>query len=230
MPRISALIDGTRAIGGTVAPCTLELPVWIELLALDSDAEFLIEGFAYGFELKYVPPVCEFYVVGNYVPVELAGRVTAQIAHERTMGRIVAAVRGIVGISAMGAVLKGMGPKVRVVHDYARPTGCSVNSGIVLRRERFARVSDAASMLRPDAYHCKVDITEAYRNFPMAPVWWTRHVFEWGGVVYSDLRMPFGNSGAPSAFHRFSMAFTRLIQSRGFPGIISYLDDFWLTA
>jgi hypothetical protein len=42
--------------------------------------------------------------------------------------------------------------------------------------------------------------------------------------------MPFGNAGAPSAFHRFSMAFARLIKSRGFPAVVAYLDDFWLSA
>ena len=59
------------------------------------------------------------------------------------------------------------------------------------RKETFAGVQDAAGMLRPGALHCKVDITEAYRALPMEPEWWKRHCFEWGGVVYSDLRMPF---------------------------------------
>ena len=55
-------------------------------------------------------------------------------------------------------------------------------------------------------------------------------MFEWDGVIYSDLRLPFGSSGAPSAFHRFSAAFARAVKARAFHACVPYLDDFWLSA
>jgi hypothetical protein len=158
-------------------------------------------------------------------------RVDAQIRKEHALGRIARARKGYLGISALGAVPKGDdGQKIRVVHDLSRPRVGGVNTSVLVRKETFARVADAAALLRPGAYHCKVDITEAYRAFPMAPQWWTRHVFEWDGVVYSDLRLPFGSSGAPSAFHRFSAAFARAVKARSFHACVPYLDDFWLSA
>ncbi len=230
LARVAWLIVSTRRWGGAVSRLTLCLPRWIELFRCDSDAAFVIGMVAYGVDFdtddtSAVP----FFRVDNYVADDHRERVDAQIRHEVAEGRIVPALPGIVGISAVGSVLKGGTDKVRVIHDYSRPGG-GVNASVRARKETFSRVADAASLLRPGAYHCKVDISEAYRAFPMAPMWWTRHAFEWGGVVYSDLRLPFGSSGAPSAFHPFSAAFTRAVKARGFGGVVSYLDDFWLTA
>ena len=210
---------------------TLCLANHIYLFRHDSDAEFVISCSAYGVDMDYQPPDdCSFYQVDNYVQVDHVAKVDAQIQREIMKGRIVPTTRDkVIGISAIGSVRKGE-HGIRIISDYLRPTGNSVNSGIELRKESFAKVSDAARLLRPKALHCKVDITEAYRSYPMAEAWWGRHVFEWRGILYSDLRMPFGNAGAPSAFHRFSMAFARLIKSRGFHAIVAYLDDFWLSA
>ena len=228
--RIAAFIAATVQCGGTVAGCTLALPAWIELFSADSDAVFLITGMAYGIDFEFACGYdSEPFHEANYVDADHRERVHTQIMREVAQGRIVRALPGYIGISALGSVLKGAGPKVRVIHDYSRPRVGGVNAAITVRKETFSRVMDAAAMLRIGAFHCKVDITEAYRSFPMAPAWWTRHVFEWDGVIYSDLRMPFGNAGAPSAFHRFSAAFARAIRARGF-GVVPYLDDFWLTA
>jgi hypothetical protein len=231
LERIAYLIDQTIKAGGRISGPTRCLPAWIQLFERDSDGWFLITGAAYGFSFPHVEwGDHAFFRVPNYVQEDHVERVSAQIDHERAEGRIVAAVAGYIGISAIGSVLKQGGPKIRVVHDYSRPSESGVNAHVTPRRETFAGVRDAAGMLRPGALHCKVDITEAYRALPMEPEWWKRHVFEWDGVVYSDLRMPFGSSGAPSAFHRFSAAFARAVKAHGFPAVVPFLDDFWLSA
>lgn len=231
LPRLSSFILHTRAMGGVVARLTLCLACFITLFREDSDAAFVISCVAYGVDMDYTPPMdIAFFRVANYVGDEFIAKVTAQIEKEVREGRIVrTTIDQVVGVSAIGAVRKGE-DGIRIVNDYSRPALQSVNSGITTRKESFAKVTDAAHLLRPKALHCKVDITEAYRSYPMAEAWWSRHAFEWQGILYSDLRMPFGNSGAPSAFHRFSMAFARLIMSRGFPAVVAYLDDFWLSA
>lgn len=229
--KLATFITRTRAMGGTVASVTLCLAVFITLFRDDSDAEYIISCAAFGVDMDFTPPAdTTFYRVENYVQEDHVAKVDAQIQRELSEGRIVPIPLSFAhGISAIGSVRKGE-HAIRLISDYSRPIDCSVNSGITLRKETFSKVADAAALLRPRALHCKVDISEAYRAYPMAESWWKRHVFEWRGVLYSDLRMPFGNSGAPSAFHRFSMAFARLIQSRGFPAVVAYLDDFWLSA
>ena len=229
--KLATFIINTRAMGGTVARVTLCLAVFITLFRDDSDAIFIISCAAFGVDMDFTPAAdTAFYRVENYVQADHIAKVDAQIEREISEGRIVPIVLAFAqGISALGSVRKGE-HAIRLINDYSRPIDSSVNSGITLRRETFSKVSDAAALLRPRALHCKVDISEAYRAYPMAESWWRRHVFEWKGVLYSDLRMPFGNAGAPSAFHRFSMAFARLIQSRGFPAVVAYLDDFWLSA
>jgi hypothetical protein len=231
MRKLAAFIVHTRAVGGTVAQLTLCLSVWIKLFRSDGDAAFLISSVAYGVDMDFTPPAdTAFYRVENYVRDDHVDRVDAQIRREIAEGRIVpASLADVRGVSAIGSVPKG-DSGVRIISDYSRPIGTSVNAGITVRKESFSKVSDAAALLRPKALHCKVDIAEAYRSYPMAESWWRLHVFEWQGTLYSDLRMPFGNSGAPSAFHRFSAAFARLIKSRGFPAVVAYLDDFWLSA
>jgi hypothetical protein len=231
LPKLSSFIQRTRALGGAVARLTLRLAVVITLFREDSDAAFVISCVAYGVDVDYAPPEdTTFFHVANYVSDDHAAKVTAQIDKEVREGRIVrTTVDKIIGISAIGAVRKGE-DSIRIVNDYSRPATQSVNFGITTRKESFARVSDAAVLLRSKSLHCKVDITEAYMAYPMVEAWWGRHAFEWQGVSYSDLRMPFGNSGAPSAFHRSSMAFARLIKSRGFPVVVAYLDDFWLSS
>jgi hypothetical protein len=229
--RLASFISHTRAVGGTVARLTLHLANYIYLFGDDSDSEFLISSVAYGVDMDYAAPAeASFYRVPNYVHADHVEKVDAQLRRELREGRIVPiSVNKVIGVSAIGSVPKGK-DGIRIISDYSRPLGQSVNSSINLRKESFAKASDASVLLRPKALHCKVDITDAYRSFPMAESWWGRHVFEWEGVLYSDLRMPFGNAGAPSAFHRFSMAFARLIKSRGFPAVVAYLDDFWLSA
>jgi hypothetical protein len=231
LPRLATFVSRTLEVGGTLSNLTLHLANYIYLFREDSDSQFLISSVAFGVDMDYTPPAdTSFYHVPNYVKEEHEDKVDKQIRREISEGRIVRITRDkAIGISAIGSVRKGV-DGIRIISDFSRPRGASVNSSIMLRKEKFAKASDAAALLRPKAMHCKVDITEAYRSFPMAESWWGRHVFEWRGVLYSDLRMPFGNAGAPSAFHRFSMAFSRLIKSRGFHAVVAYLDDFWLSA
>ena len=80
------------------------------------------------------------------------------------------------------------------------------------------------------SYMSKIDLANAYRSVPMAPEWWPRHALQWEGQVYMDLRMPFGNSGAPAAFDRITQAIVRHMKASGYPAFVGYLDDFFLIA
>jgi hypothetical protein len=49
LPRIDAFIRLTRKVGGTISKLTLATAKWVHLFGNDEDAQFLIEGCAYGF-------------------------------------------------------------------------------------------------------------------------------------------------------------------------------------
>jgi hypothetical protein len=89
----------------------------------------------------------------------------------------------VCGITAIGVVDKQRSgfTKYRVVHDYSRPFGGSVNDGMssVAKREfaRFATLRSARDDMDPRAFMCKVDLSNAYRYVHMAPEWWPRHAF-----------------------------------------------------
>lgn len=216
--------------GGKVAALTLATAQWIHLFGDDHDHKFLIEGVAYGFDWPSSDPK-DFYEVPNYVPTEYEHKVTDQMQEELAQGRITATTANAVcGIAAIGLVDKqrsGM-VKYRVVHDYSRPVGDSVNDYVQVDARTFPSFATACKYMVPDAYMCKVDLSAAYRSVPMARCWWRRHAFQWKGVIYQDLRMPFGNSGAPAAFDRITQAVVRLFKAAGHTAVVGYLDDFWL--
>eukprot|EP00959_Pyramimonas_sp_CCMP1952_P294707 6163973-Pyramimonas_sp.AAC.1 len=165
LPRMATFITHTLEVGGQVSRLMWSLAAWIRLLSDDEDFTFLLHGCAYGFTWAATDPE-EFFEVPNYVPAEHESRVTARIDEERVAGRIVPVNRDQVhGISAVGIVDKQRSgfTKFRVVHDYSRPHGGSVNDNMEVAKRKFARFSDA------------------YRSVPMAEEWWPRHAFQWQG-------------------------------------------------
>eukprot|EP00854_Cymbomonas_tetramitiformis_P034429 gene34429-biopygen29549 len=55
-------------------------------------------------------------------------------------------------------------------------------------------------------------------------------VSKFDGVVRMDTRFPFGVKAAPGLFSDVTVLISRMLQSRGFPGVVVYLDDFLLVA
>lgn len=228
--RMNSFIKRTEDVGGVVSKLTLATPHWITLFKGDHDYRYLVEGCAYGFSWDSLDPP-EWYEVPNYVPNEHIPKVTERIQEELAGGRIVKAEKSMVcGLAAIGVVDKQRSGfvKYRVVHDYSRPHGSSVNDQMRVDKRRFATFKQARDSLMPRAHFCKIDLANAYRSVPMAEEWWRRHAFQWQGQVYMDLRMPFGSRGAPAAFDRITQALVRLFKSWGFPSFVGYLDDFWL--
>ena len=185
---------------------------------------------AYGFTWPAEDPPA-WYEVPNYVPLEHSEKVSLRISEEKAAGRLVPTTKEAVhGIAAIGMVDKQRSSfvKYRVVHDLSRPHGGSVNDGINMGKRKFATFQTACDLMRPHCYMSKIDLANAYRSVPMAPEWWPRHALQWEGQVYMDLRMPFGNSGAPAAFDRITQAIVRHMKASGYPAFVGYLDDFFL--
>ena len=106
LPRIWDFIQRTKEVGGTVAKMTLATANWVRLFATDEDAQFLIQGCAYGFTWPAESPT-EFYEIDNYVTPAHEHKGTERVAEELASGQIVPTTRDKVhGIAAIGVVDK----------------------------------------------------------------------------------------------------------------------------
>jgi hypothetical protein len=229
--RVASFIAATFIMGGRLAPVTLQVAETIQTLHNDEDGQFIIHSFAYGAEWDSIdPPV--YVQVPNYVPDVYEHKMDTEIETEVQAGRYVAVNRDtVVGIAAIGIVDKeksGM-VKVRVIHDLSRPTDQSVNAYTNIYKRKFATVKQACAMIQPGGWMEKCDLSKAYRSIPTAPRYWRLHVLEWQGIVYADMRLPFGNRAAPGVFDRLTQSIVRATNRMGFQHVLGYIDDFWVT-
>ena len=229
--RVAVFIAATYMVGGQVAQVPLHVAETIDILRDDEDGRFIIESFAYGATWDFVEPPA-FGQVPNYVPEEHTARMEEEIKTEVTAGRYVATKADfVVGISAIGIVDKikaGGMRKVRIIHDLSRPLNQSINSHTYINKRKFASVAHACAWLRPRGWQAKTDLSKAYRHIPTATVHWRLHALMWAGVVYVDLRLPFGNRAAPNWFDHLTQAIVRTLRRLGFPRTLGYLDDFYI--
>jgi hypothetical protein len=230
--RMAVFIAATLTVGGQVAPVTLQVAETIDILRDDEvDGRYVIESFAYGATWNYTEPTA-FNQVPNYVPEEHWNRMDQEIQTEVETGRyVITSANLVVGISAVGMVIQlktGGEKKVRIVHDLSRPLTKSVNYNTFIDKRKFASVAQACAWLQPHGWQAKTDLSKAYRSIPTAIAHWRLHALMWGGVVYADLRLPFGNRAAPNMFDRLTQAIVRAVRRLGFLQTLGYLDDFYV--
>ena len=228
--RMNDFILKTEAVGAKVSKLTLATARWAQTFAGDPDKQFLVEGCAYGFSWPSKDPP-EFYEIPNFVKPEFEHLITKRLAEEVEHGRIVRANKDqVCGFAAIGVVDKQKSgfTKYRVIQDFSRPAGSSVNDNANPTKRKFTTFRQAMDLLRPNAFQCKIDLKDAYRSVPLAPEWWPRHAYVWKNQVYMDTRTPFGTNGAPAMFDRITQAVVRMMKAHGFPSTLGYLDDFWV--
>ena len=229
-----SFMASTEEVGGSVAMITQYARAWARNFAHDPDVHFLVKLAATGAQWEYsTEPSEDWFEVPNYVPDEHWDKVDESMRDDITTKRIVAVSSGrVVGLIAIGVVDKEHSGfvKVRIISDYSRPEGTSLNDSIVIEKVKFETVKSAYPYMLPHYFMAKIDLTKAYRSVPVAMQFWERQGFQWDDKIYMDLRMPFGNKAAPGIFHRITMAIQRYMHSVGFPGVVGYLDDFLIIA
>lgn len=137
-------------------------------------------------------------------------------------------------VHAMGAVPKA-DLSYRPITDCKRPLFSSVNNYMNTTHQAFSfsTVDDVSDMIVPQCYMATVDISSAYRSITINPKDWDRQGISW--VVndekryYKDTRLCFGAKCAPFIFTQISRFITNCMVRRGFPNIIGYIDDFWIS-
>jgi len=147
---------------------------WFTTFSGDHDADYLLRGVTEGFSYDFVDPEPGGppYAVPNYVPEERFAKVDTWVKGEVALGRYAEVSKDFLrGTAALGVVDKDHSnfEKVRVVHDFSRPLGTSTNLGISYVKASFASPDTAFSMLRPDMFMAKVDLSAAYRSIPAHP-------------------------------------------------------------
>lgn len=167
--------------------------------------------------------------------------VEKQIEKELANGRYVITEDQPIIVSALGALPKSSGG-IRLIHDASRPTDNALNDFCPKEEVKYQTLQMATDMMKPHSYLCKVDLQEAYRsvkihktNYRYTGLAWNfsdSRRFGEGGYGRSrptfmyDSRLCFGSRRAPHIFNELTKAVARMMNARGFPGIVVFLDDF----
>lgn len=138
-------------------------------------------------------------------------------------------------ISALGAIPKPDSDEVRLIHDCSRPQGEAVNDYITTKAFKFQTLNDAIKLLQPNYYMAKIDLRHAYRYVPIHKDNYKATGLKWqfSGQAHEtymyDTRLPFGAKTSPEIFHRLTQSVRRMMSRKGFPNLVVYLDDFFVT-
>ena len=126
---LSAMQSEVISVGGVVSDVTLAAPRWATIFQEDHDVFWLVDGATTGFDFHFTPPA-DSTDVDNYVQLEFEHKVSAKVFEEYYCGNIVKQDRDFVWwLTALGVVDKDHSGfiKIRIVNDFSRPAGTSIN-------------------------------------------------------------------------------------------------------
>lgn len=214
---------------------SLPIDVWTKELHNDPDKEFLLQGISEGFRLtdkqsQFTPARQPNY--SSATGKENRRKVEQQIQFELDHGHYRRCDTPPTIVSALGAIPKQDSTQIRLIHDCSQPVGSSVNDFATVEKFSFQTIDDAVKLISPNCFLGKIDLQSAYRSIAIHPddymatgIQWTFEGASHPTFMY-DTRLPFGARKAPGIFHRITQAVKRMMHSRGFHGIVVYLDDF----
>lgn len=214
----------------------LNVQLWKQELATDTDKDFLLSGIERGFHIIEQDAQLQPSEFRNHKSATDAGvrhQVEKLITKEIALGNYVVTSQKPTIISAIGSVPKSDGG-IRLIHDCSLPVDRCLNSyAPTFDKQSYESVDTAVSLIKPCAYMAKIDIKSAYRNVPIHP--FSQHAtglqwdFENGQHLYLyDSKLPFGGRASPTIFHRISQAIKRMMERRGHHKVVAYQDDFLL--
>ena len=134
-------------------------------------------------------------------------------------------------ISPIAALLKDNGD-VRIIHDASSPAGHALNDYSLTIHVKYQTLQEAYNLALPGSFLCKVDLKSAYRSVPISPVDYPLTGIKWKfsgetRVSYMyDTRLLFGSNKGPGIFHKLMQSVRRMMERRGYPNLVVYLDDF----
>ena len=213
---------------------------WEALLPCDDfKRDFILTGVKQGFniispESELIPVETENYKSATGPQYKAA--VEKQITEEILNNRYIISKDKPTIVSALGAIPKKDGSKVRLIHDCSRPLSKSVNDYAEYQPFTYQSLQDAIDLIEPHYYLAKLDLASAYRSVKINAADYKATGLKWtftgdsSPTYLIDTRLPFGARSSPSVFNELSQAVRRIMAAQGVPSIIVYLDDFLVIA
>ena len=158
--------------------------------------------------------------------------VEKQILEEISNGRYLVTREPPRIISALAAIPKPGGNKIRLIHDCSRPHGGALNDLAEVESFKYQTLKDATEIIQPGDYLAKVDLASAYRSVCLHPEEHQLTGLQWtfsgdnDPTYIRDGRLPFGSSKSPFLFNSLTQAVRHLLAAGGESNIVAYLDDF----
>ena len=212
------------------------LEAWIKHLpTTDPDREFILQGVREGFRITtqvYEGPPTRQKNYKSATCKENFSMVEAQIKTEVENGRYVICEDPPHLISALGAIPKPDGKKVRLIHDCSRPEGGALNDFAMTESFSYQTLRDAAALIKPGDFLAKVDLSNAYRSVRIHPDEHHLTGLQWvfsgekDPTFIKDVCLPFGSRLSPKIFNCLTQAVRRIMEKEKQGQLVAYLDDF----
>ena len=209
-------------------------------LEVDEDKDFLLKGIINGFELIPADSTLSPAEMDNYsssTKPDARDKVEQTLLEEIAEGNYIITPQKPTIVSALSAVPKAGSQEVLLIHDCSMPVGRGVNSYVPsLDKFRFQTIDDAVKLVDKDYYLAKIDLRHAYQsvpiypsNYPVTGLKWTFSGDSSPTYLY-DTRLCFGGRRSPGIFHHLTQSVKRMMNRRGFQGIVVCLDDFLIVS
>src|SRR5579859_4221235 len=220
---------------------TLKPDRWRTLLQTYPDPEFAntIAGIAqFGARVGYKGPIVRIRGRNHSSVLRIPDEITQNVIHELAASRIrqIPTLPPFYYVSPLGAVEKRLNGEFngwRRIHDLSYPNGGSVNDHILEEYGSltYQTLDDAIRLIQKHGRRCilrKRDLKDAFRKIPVSPLDHWLFLFEWNGILYIDLFLPFGLRTAPLLFNLFAEGLHWILDWICGRDLVHYLDDFLL--
>ncbi len=118
-------------------------------------------------------------------------------------------------------VIMKQGKKPRLVIDLSR----NLNELLPHTAFKYTSVHDAVLLSTHQCFYSKLDISNCFLSFPLHPSEYKYFVFQFDGVYYQFVRLPFGLSTAPRVCTLLLSVIQFVLEQKQLR-LVRYLDDF----